>query len=91
MCASVFPHQHSPTYRGGPTHLQSHALGPELGGQAQSASGTQRWGRKAAPRAVGRGAGGSAGRSSALPGCSAASFLPWQLAQPASQAQHVKM
>lgn len=29
--------------------------------------------------------GGSAGRGSALPGCSVASFPPWQLAQPASQ------
>lgn len=85
-CVSTVPHQQGPTYGGGHTHLQSPALGPELGAQARSAAGTQKLGRKAVLRAVGRGAGGSAGRSSALPGCSAASFLPWQLAQPANQA-----
>lgn len=70
---------------GGHTHLQSPALGLELGGRAPSAAGTRRRGRRAAPQVVGRGGGGSAGRSSALPGCSAASSLPWQLARPASQ------
>ena len=84
MC--VFPHTRKslPTVVGH-THLQSPALGPGPGGRARSAVGTQRWGRKAAPLAVGRGVGGSAGRSSALPGCFVASFLPWQLARPGSQ------
>ena len=83
MCLS--PHTASPSRRRLHTHLQSRALGPELGGRARSAGGTRRQGRKAAPRVAGREVGGSAGRGSALPECSAASSPPWQLARPASE------